>query len=307
VSSDLSNFFILDSDALKEPETIIELSDYLKGKGLSFHFAEFRAERMDRKLVKALLDFGTWVSPFQVGIETFSDRVLSLMKKGVSVLKNVEVLKMVAELGIPLQFNLFTCYPDMTSDDLMENLRVMDIITHLLVCGNIQFFPGEFYLPADCPIFVDIDQYKVQKSMQSLFADMFEGFPMPSYSNYPYAYAFDNYEEQFNIATGIRKKADEIKAKDSRDNFMYYGQDLQNLQIEVCRDGRRKDYTLRGVEMEIYLLAVQRSQRLDKLSGKLKIPHDTVRIILDDFEQKGLILYSSDKKSFLSLAMRREG
>ncbi len=110
--------------------------------------------------------------------------------------------------------------------------------------------------------------------------------------------------DKLNQLMEVKKKADEIKAKDSRDDFMYYGQDLQNLQIEVCRDGRRKDYTLRGVEMEIYLLAVQRSQRLDKLSDKLKIPPDTVRIILDDFEQKGLILYSSDKKAFLSLAMK---
>jgi len=304
ISADLRNFFILDSDALKEPASVIHLSDYFKGKELTFHFAEFRAEKIDLKVVKALLDFGKWASPFQVGIETFSDRVLSLMRKGVSALKNVEVLKMVAEQGIPLQFNLFTCYPNMTTEDLKENLRVMDAIAHILVCKNIQVFPGEFYLPTDCPIFVNSDEYGVQKNTQSLFADIFEGFAMPSYSNYPYAYAFDNDEEQFNIANEIRRKVEEIKGKSPSENFMFCEEDPEGLRIMSCRDGQKKDYTLQGLEKEVYLLASEKLQLVDKLSGKLKVSPDTVRVILDDFEQKGLILYSSDKKAFLSLAMK---
>jgi len=185
LAGELKNFLILDSDSLKEPQLILELSKYLKGRDLSFHFAEFRAPRLSKALLEALLDFGDWVSPFQIGIETFSDRVLGLMKKGVSALKNVEVLKMVVEVNIPMQFNLFTSYPDMTYEDLLENLRIMDSITHLLVCENIQIYPGEFYLPTDCPVFLNIDNYGLEKNHEAVFSDIFEDWPMPSYSNYP--------------------------------------------------------------------------------------------------------------------------
>jgi hypothetical protein len=303
-SRDLRNFIILDSDALKDRKLVFELSEYLKGKNLSFHFAEFRAERLDRKVLESLLGFGHWASHFQVGIETFSDRVLRLMKKGVTALKNVEVLKMVAELRVPLQFNLFTCYPNMTTDDLMENLRVMDLIAHLLVCENIQIYPGEFYLPTDCPVFLDIGQYRLQRSDESVFADIFEDFPMPSYSNYPYPYQFDNDEEQFNIATRIREKVEEIKSKSPSKNFMHYMNDSNGLQIVVSQNGRRTNHRLLSGEGDIYLAAIEKSQRISKVSEKLGISSAKIRSILDDFEQKGLILYSSDRKAFLSLATR---
>lgn len=304
ISPDLINFFILDSDALKEPETIVGLSDYFNKKGLRFHFAEFRAERMDRRVIGALLDFGQWASPFQVGIETFSDHVLCLMQKGVSVLKNVEVLKMAAEMGVPLQFNLFTCYPNMTTDDLIENLRVMDLIAHILVVENIQFFPGEFYLPADCPIFVNIDDYKVRKNTQSLFADMFEDFPMPSYSNYPYAYAFDNDEEQYNIATTIRRKAEEIKRRKPAENYMCYQVKSERLFITICRNGRKTEYTFRGLEKDIYTCALEKACQVENVADSLEVSPVMVRIVLDDLEQKGLILYASDRNAYLSLAVK---
>ncbi len=304
VSSDLTNFIILDSDALKDPEEVVELSKYLEGKELSFHFAEFRAQRLDKKVLEALLRFGNWVSPFQVGIEIFCDRVLGLMKKGVTALRNVELLKMVAELGIPLQFNLFTCYPNMTSDDFLENLKVMDLITHLLVRDNISMFPGEFYLPTDCPVFLDMGRYGLEKHTQSMFSDIFEDFPMPSYSNYVYSYQFDNDEEQFKMSMKIREKAAEIESKGPRLNHMYYENATDGLRIAVCRDGQRTNYELKGSEEDIYLAAIEESQRISTASENLGISSADVRSVLDDFEQKGLILYSSDKKSFLSLAMK---
>lgn len=304
VSKDLSNFIILDSDALKTPRLVIELSRYLDGKDLSFHFAEFRAQKMDRKVLESLLRFGNWISHFQVGVETFSDNVLRLMKKGVSVMRNVEVLKMVAELGVPLQFNLFTSYPNMTMRDLDENLKVMDLITHLLVYENILIYPGEFYLPTDCPVFLNIDRYGIEPSEESIFSDIFEDFPMPSYSNYPYPYELDNQEEQVEISRKIRKKVEEIKGKSRLENFMCYERGPAELKIFVSRDGNRQTYRIGSPEQDIYLSAVEESQRIDKVAKALDISLADVRSVLHDLDAKGLILYSADKKSFLSLATR---
>ena len=305
-SKDLTNFFILDSDALKKSKLVIELSEYLDGKGFSFHFAEFRAQKMDKKVLESLLRFGRWVSHFQVGIETFSDRVLKLMKKGVTVIRNVEVLKLVAELGVPLQFNLFSSYPNMTLRDLEENLKVMDLIAHLLAYENILIYPGEFYLPTDCPVFLNIASYGLERNDESIFSDIFYDFPMPSYSNYPYPYEFDNEKEQFEISARIREKVEEIKSKSRLENFMCYETRAKDLKISVCRDGHRTSHTLKSPEQDIYLSAIEKSQRIDKVTKTLGVSSADVRSALRDFEKNGLILFSADKRSFLSLATKCE-
>ncbi len=303
ISKDLRNFFILDSDALKDPKTIIEVSGYLRDKNLNFVYAEFRAERMDKKVLAAIKRFGNWVSNFQIGIETFSERVLQLMNKGVAALKNVEVLKAAAELGAPVQFNLFTCFPGMREEDLKENIRVLDLIRHILVSENIQVYPGEFYLPSDCPVFLHVEDYGIKKQDDSIFSLIFEDFGMPSFSNYPYPYEFDNDAEQYRISGMIRNKVEEIKSKSPGDNFMVYKNSPDSLQIDSCRDGNRIVYTFNGKEKKIYLSAVEKSVEINKLCNDFGMTFDDLSAVLNDFEQKGLILYSSDRKSFLSLAM----
>jgi DNA-binding MarR family transcriptional regulator len=90
--------------------------------------------------------------------------------------------------------------------------------------------------------------------------------------------------------------------KSPRDNFMFFESSPNGLQIVVSRDGQKITHALNTVEKEIYLSAIEKSQRIKGISEKLDISTDDIRLILDDFEKKGLILYSSDRESFLSLA-----
>lgn len=303
-SKELKQFIILDSDALKDPQLVVDLASFLDGKDFSFHFAEFRAEWMTRDVLRALSRFGSWVSPFQVGLETFSDSLLKLMNKGVSVLKNVEVLKGAVELEVPLQFNLFTCYPNMTKAHMEENLSVMDKITHLLVCKNIEAYPGEFYLPTDCPVFLNINEYGLERNDESIFADVFEEFPMPSYSNYPYPYEFDNHDEQVKMATMLREKVTEIKSKPADRNFMRYKQVPGGLRIILCREGKEKVYMLSGPRKELYMSAVEESKMVKDVACRIGMAISEAHAILSDFEKKGLVLFSDTKEAFLSLATR---
>ena len=149
-----------------------------------------------------------------------------------------------------------------------------------------------------------IEQYDLEKHTESIFANIFEGFSMPSYSNYPYPYRFNNDKEQFQMAGSIRKKVDEIKSKDPAENFMYYVNEANGLSISVCRDGQTTSHKLKEKEGEIYLSAIDESQRLSRVCEEYSVSEDALRSILNDFESKGLILYSSGKRSFLSLAMK---
>lgn len=304
ISEDLRNFFILDSDALKDPKTIITISKNLEGKNLNFIYAEFRAERMDREVLGAIRRFGNWLSHFQIGIEAFSERMLQLMNKGVTALKNVEVLKAAAELEVPVQFNLFTCFPKMREEDLRENLRVMDLVAHILVSNSILIYPGEFYLPSDSPIFLNSDDYGIKRHAESIFSLIFKELGMPSYSNYPFPYEFDNDEEQYRMSVAIRAKVEEIKARKPEDYFMVYENSGDGLRIDIGRNSGRVSYTLGPIEKGIYLSAIETSLEISKLCENLGKSFEEASAILNDFEQKGLILYSSDRKSFLSLAMK---
>jgi radical SAM superfamily enzyme YgiQ (UPF0313 family) len=308
ISEDLRNFFILDSDTLKNPEVILEVSRDLRRRKLNFIYAEFRAERMNRQVLSSLLDFGTWVSHFQIGIETFSERVLSLMNKGVTVLKNVEVLKASAELGIPVQFNLFTCFPGMTVVDMRENIRVMDRIAHLLVYDNILIYPGEFYLPTDCPVFTDAQEFGLKKLDRSIFSSIFDDFPMPSYSNYPYPYLFYNDEEQYGISQMIRQKVEEIKSGKQSENFMVYRNPPgDESRIILCRYGLTTVFPLSVAQDRIYRMAMKESRKVSSVSEHLHISVEEVRAVLKDFDQKALVLLSSDGDAFLSLATQENG
>jgi radical SAM superfamily enzyme YgiQ (UPF0313 family) len=302
ISGDLRSYFILDSDALKNRDSIIQISRELRQRNLNFIYAEFRAEKMDRDVLQAILHFGNWVSHFQIGIETFSERMLQLMNKGVTALKNVEVLKSAAELGVPVQFNLFTCFPGMTEDDLKENIRVMDLITHILVRDTIQIFPGEFYLPADSPIFLDIDKFGLTRGGESIFSSIFEDLSMPSYSNYPYPFEFQNDEEQYKFSMALRAKVEEIKDKSAQDTYMVWRIAPDGLKIEVSGNGIRSTHSLNELEGRIYLSAVEKINNIDAVSAELGISTENVLAVLKDFEQTGIILFSPDRKSFLSLA-----
>ncbi len=304
ISRDLNNFFILDSDTLKKKETIIAIPQLINNKNLSFHYAEFRAERMDREVLNAILHFGEWVSNFQIGIETFSEGLLKLMNKGVTVLKNVEVIKSAAELGVPIQFNLFTCYPGMKEEHLIENIKVMYTIQHLLLYDNIQIFPGEFYLPADCPVFDNPEKFEITKSKKNIFALLFEEFPMSSYSNYPFPYSFNNDEEQYKMSMIIRETCETIKKKDRENNYMRYDENGDKLFITLCRDGIKSNFTFSGIEKHIYITATENIQDIDALSSTIGVSINEIKSIINNFEHKGIVLLSSDRKSFLSLATK---
>jgi hypothetical protein len=61
----------------------------------------------------------------QVGIESFSDRILKKFKKGISVMRNMEMLKWVAELGMKVDYNIIIRYPEEIPEDVKTTLHVI--------------------------------------------------------------------------------------------------------------------------------------------------------------------------------------
>ena len=71
------------------------------------------------------------IGEIQPGIESLSDNVLRIMRKGVSALQNIQLLKWCRELQLKPYYNLLWGFPGERSGDYAEMTRLVPLITHL--------------------------------------------------------------------------------------------------------------------------------------------------------------------------------
>ncbi|MFN8609049.1 MAG: RiPP maturation radical SAM C-methyltransferase [Vulcanimicrobiota bacterium] len=114
-------------DNIIAPKHLQELLPALAGQNLSF-FWEVKAN-LKGSHFQILREAGVhWVQP---GIESFSDHVLGLMRKGQRAIQNIFVLKAARENGIRLSWNLLLRHPGEGSQDLDEQRELADSLMHL--------------------------------------------------------------------------------------------------------------------------------------------------------------------------------
>jgi ribosomal peptide maturation radical SAM protein 1 len=71
------------------------------------------------------------ITTLQPGIESFSDRVLHIMRKGVRAIQNIQLLKWCQELVIYPFWNLLWGFPDEPAEDYNEMIALIPLIVHL--------------------------------------------------------------------------------------------------------------------------------------------------------------------------------
>ncbi|HEV2177763.1 MAG TPA: RiPP maturation radical SAM C-methyltransferase [Terriglobia bacterium] len=67
----------------------------------------------------------------QPGIESFSNEVLRLMRKGCTALQNIQFLRWSDELGLAVIWNVLYGFPDESTSEYARQARVIPLITHL--------------------------------------------------------------------------------------------------------------------------------------------------------------------------------
>ena len=71
------------------------------------------------------------VSRIQPGIESLSDQVLEIMRKGVSALQNIQLLKWCMEFGIRVDWNILCGFPGEDPDEYEQMAALVPLICHL--------------------------------------------------------------------------------------------------------------------------------------------------------------------------------
>ena len=89
--------------------------------------------------VRQLRDAG--VLHIQPGVESLSDHVLALMRKGTTTFRNIELLKWCKEYGVKPYWNLLYGFPGETATDYAQSVPLIDAIWHLdppTACGPLR-------------------------------------------------------------------------------------------------------------------------------------------------------------------------
>jgi hypothetical protein len=128
---------------------------------------------------------------------------------------------------------------------------------------------------------------------------------MPSYSNYPYPYAFENSEEQMDMAAALREKVASIKAKKPEDNYMVYKNGEEGLRIDFCMDGKKRNYRFNGTDQALYIAAVEELKAVKTEAARLEMSLSEATGRLQNMEAEGLVLFSLNRENYLSLATKK--
>jgi ribosomal peptide maturation radical SAM protein 1 len=116
-------------DNIMNMRYIDDLFPQIRLQGLDvFLFYESKSNISREQL--ALLKTGG-VNAIQPGIESLSDIVLKIMKKGVSALQNIEILKWCRELDIAPLWNLLWGFPREPAEEYDRMAEIIPLLTHL--------------------------------------------------------------------------------------------------------------------------------------------------------------------------------
>jgi ribosomal peptide maturation radical SAM protein 1 len=91
-------------------------------------FYEVKAN-LKKEQVALLREAG--VLHLQPGVESLSDHILALMRKGVSALQNIQLIKWCTQFGIVSYWNVLWGFPGETAEDYQRMTTLVPLLTHL--------------------------------------------------------------------------------------------------------------------------------------------------------------------------------
>jgi ribosomal peptide maturation radical SAM protein 1 len=143
----------------------------------------------------------------QPGIESLSDEVLSLMRKGVSSLQNIQLLKWCKELGVRPAWNLLFGFPGESSDAYARMATLVPYLTHLPPPGAISIIRLDRFSPnffdAEKLGLIDIEPVASYQHVYRL--------PREAVANLAYYFTF-RYREPRDVSAYVRSLHEETVA-----------------------------------------------------------------------------------------------
>ena len=140
---------------------------------------------LKKEQVRLLRDAG--VLTIQPGIESFSDRVLKQMKKGVTGLQNIQLLKWCKEMGIHPIWNFLIGFPRESADDYFEMAALSARVCHLPRPSGVSVIRLDRFSPN----FNEAGQLGFTKLRPLPFYEFLYDLPEAARHNLAYYFAYD--------------------------------------------------------------------------------------------------------------------
>jgi ribosomal peptide maturation radical SAM protein 1 len=276
----------------------------LREDGYDLHFFFEIKSNVSREQVALLKAAGVdWVQP---GIESFSDHVLQLMRKGVTGIQQVQLLKFLAEFKIRADWNILYANPGERPEDYDEIIETLPFLHHLappapwaVIPVAVQRFNQYFEKPAEFGI--------TALRPAPFYTEM---LPRPDIRIDRLAYHFDYEHPDRADAALVGKQRELLDAVDRwrdayRPGTLTWSGDAHELRIvdrRAAPSGEASEITLRGLQARIYLSCVSvrgEEQILAELADRVPPAH-TRRFIDMMIERR--LMFRSRTRRVVSLA-----
>jgi len=247
------------------------------------------------------------VTRIQPGIESLSNHVLQLMRKGTCGLRNIQLLKWCREYGIGVDWNILYGFPGETREDYEEMLAMLPSIAFLTpptACGPIR-------MDRFSPYFERAEEFGLINVRPMKPYTFLYPFPHESLMRIAYHFDFDYRlgEVPYGYADDVIRFVETWRQTEERGLLCSMQRPDGSLLLYDTRAcATIHEITLSGSEAAAYefcdgfrpLTAIVRHLR--EQSSSAEITEESVRAFLESLAANKLML--TDGRSWLSLAVR---
>jgi ribosomal peptide maturation radical SAM protein 1 len=217
-----------------------------RNPGISL-FYEIKSN-LRRDQVELLRDAG--VLAVQPGVESLSSHVLKLMRKGVTAIQNVQLLRLCREYGIEIAWNLLYGFPGETMDDYTSTVDVIDAITHLKPPG----MAAPIRLDRFSPNYDQGEHFGLAEVKPFSMYRFLYPFPEQSVANlaYFFEYKYADGRDPQQYVQPVLDKVEEWRGNHGGDLIKRYGADPELMIEDTRTPGRPTYYPFNGLQRQIY-------------------------------------------------------
>ncbi len=230
-------------------------------------FFEVKAN-LKKSQVRLLKQAG--IHTIQPGIESFSDNVLNIMKKGVRAIQNIQFLKWCKEIGVNPQWNLIWGFQGEAEKDYKDTMELIPLISHLkppVGYSNLRldrFSPN--YNESETLGFKDAKPYPAYRFIYP--------FSHESISNLAYFFSFEM-DKPFDYKKIEGEIIDSIKEWKSSHNeselFMVDKEDVLLI------------WDFRSIANENYYLFEEKERAIYLMCDIMKTPKQISKVLIEDY------------------------
>lgn len=294
----VTHFGFGDPDINGDPKGFERLCELLIIARLPCQFwCEMNARNSTRKLLSKMKLAG--FRDFQIGIESFSDKLLKKMQKPASVIDNIKVLKWARDVGIEgIYYNLICNHPGESTDDLRETISNIQTILHLLASPFIVTI-AEFELHWPAPVF------RIFKNNKEFLHSNYRFFTMSLPPGLRGKTPFFRLKPKLPRVNRLWEEVGQlINDAQSRECGLYYNNDSPSVHIVDHRPKHPINITIDGAMRDVFMFLADAEDLLStnaiakRLEGKHS--YEVILTTLTDLAKAKLIFSERDRHILLA-------